>query len=52
VRPSRRPKRLAWCCSAPAGSTGTAIRTTPDFVGLADPDGNRFCIVDLAHEYT
>jgi catechol 2,3-dioxygenase-like lactoylglutathione lyase family enzyme len=23
----------------------------PDFVVLADPDGNRFCIVDLAHEY-
>jgi catechol 2,3-dioxygenase-like lactoylglutathione lyase family enzyme len=24
----------------------------PDFVVLADPDGNRFCIVDLAHEYS
>ena len=24
----------------------------PDFVVLADPDGNRFCIVDLDHEYT
>jgi catechol 2,3-dioxygenase-like lactoylglutathione lyase family enzyme len=24
----------------------------PDFVVLADPDGNRFCIVDLGHEYT
>jgi catechol 2,3-dioxygenase-like lactoylglutathione lyase family enzyme len=23
----------------------------PDFIVLADPDGNRFCIVDLAHEY-
>jgi catechol 2,3-dioxygenase-like lactoylglutathione lyase family enzyme len=23
----------------------------PDFVVLADPDGNRFCIVDLAHPY-
>jgi hypothetical protein len=23
----------------------------PDFVVLDDPDGNRFCIVDLAHEY-
>lgn len=23
----------------------------PDFVVLADPDGNRFCIVDLDHEY-
>jgi catechol 2,3-dioxygenase-like lactoylglutathione lyase family enzyme len=23
----------------------------PDFVVLADPDGNRFCIVDLAHDY-
>jgi catechol 2,3-dioxygenase-like lactoylglutathione lyase family enzyme len=23
----------------------------PDFVVLADPDGNRFCIVDLGHEY-
>jgi catechol 2,3-dioxygenase-like lactoylglutathione lyase family enzyme len=22
----------------------------PDFVVLADPDGNRFCIVDLAHD--
>jgi catechol 2,3-dioxygenase-like lactoylglutathione lyase family enzyme len=22
----------------------------PDFVVLADPDGNRFCIVDLDHE--
>jgi hypothetical protein len=21
----------------------------PDFVVLADPDGNRFCIVDLSH---
>jgi hypothetical protein len=21
----------------------------PDFVVLADPDGNRFCIVDLGH---
>jgi catechol 2,3-dioxygenase-like lactoylglutathione lyase family enzyme len=21
----------------------------PDFIVLADPDGNRFCIVDLAH---
>jgi len=24
----------------------------PDFVVLADPDGNRFCIVDFDHEYT
>jgi catechol 2,3-dioxygenase-like lactoylglutathione lyase family enzyme len=24
----------------------------PDFIVLADPDGNRFCVVDLAHEYT
>jgi catechol 2,3-dioxygenase-like lactoylglutathione lyase family enzyme len=23
----------------------------PDFVVLADPDGNRFCIVDLSHDY-
>ena len=23
----------------------------PDFVVLADPDGNRFCIVDLDHSY-
>lgn len=23
----------------------------PDFVVLADPEGNRFCIVDLGHEY-
>ena len=23
----------------------------PDFVVLADPDGNRFCIVDLDHTY-
>jgi catechol 2,3-dioxygenase-like lactoylglutathione lyase family enzyme len=23
----------------------------PDFVVLADPEGNRFCIVDLAHPY-
>jgi catechol 2,3-dioxygenase-like lactoylglutathione lyase family enzyme len=23
----------------------------PDFVVLADPDGNRFCIVDLDHKY-
>ncbi len=22
----------------------------PDFVVLADPDGNRFCVVDLSHE--
>lgn len=22
----------------------------PDFIVLADPDGNRFCIVDLGHE--
>jgi hypothetical protein len=22
----------------------------PDFVVLADPEGNRFCIVDLAHD--
>ena len=22
----------------------------PDFVVLSDPDGNRFCIVDLSHE--
>jgi catechol 2,3-dioxygenase-like lactoylglutathione lyase family enzyme len=22
----------------------------PDFVVLADPDGNRFCLVDLGHE--
>ncbi len=22
----------------------------PDFVVLADPEGNRFCIVDLSHE--
>jgi hypothetical protein len=21
----------------------------PDFVVLSDPDGNRFCIVDLSH---
>lgn len=24
----------------------------PDFVVLADPDGNRFCIVDLSHDNT
>lgn len=24
----------------------------PDFVVLADPEGNRFCIVDLAHDHT
>lgn len=23
----------------------------PDFVVLADPDGNRFCIVDLGHDH-
>jgi len=23
----------------------------PDFVVLADPEGNRFCVVDLGHEY-
>ena len=23
----------------------------PDFVVLSDPDGNRFCIVDLSHSY-
>ena len=23
----------------------------PDFVVLADPDGNRFCIVDLSHQH-
>jgi catechol 2,3-dioxygenase-like lactoylglutathione lyase family enzyme len=23
----------------------------PDFVVLADPDGNRFCVVDLSHEH-
>ncbi len=23
----------------------------PDFVVLSDPDGNRFCIVDLSHEH-
>lgn len=23
----------------------------PDFIVLADPDGNRFCIVDLSHEH-
>jgi catechol 2,3-dioxygenase-like lactoylglutathione lyase family enzyme len=23
----------------------------PDFVVLSDPDGNRFCIVDLGHEH-
>jgi hypothetical protein len=22
----------------------------PDFIALADPEGNRFCIVDLTHE--
>jgi len=24
----------------------------PDFIVLADPEGNRFCIVDLDHEYS
>ena len=24
----------------------------PDFIVLADPDGNRFCLVDLTHEYS
>jgi catechol 2,3-dioxygenase-like lactoylglutathione lyase family enzyme len=23
----------------------------PDFIVLADPEGNRFCVVDLGHEY-
>jgi catechol 2,3-dioxygenase-like lactoylglutathione lyase family enzyme len=23
----------------------------PDFIVLADPEGNRFCIVDLAHDH-
>jgi catechol 2,3-dioxygenase-like lactoylglutathione lyase family enzyme len=23
----------------------------PDFIVLEDPDGNRFCIVDVSHEY-
>ncbi|HYB46108.1 MAG TPA: VOC family protein [Streptosporangiaceae bacterium] len=24
----------------------------PDFIVLADPDGNRFCLVDMTHEYS
>jgi len=24
----------------------------PDFVVLADPEGNRFCVVDLSHEHS
>jgi catechol 2,3-dioxygenase-like lactoylglutathione lyase family enzyme len=24
----------------------------PDFIVLADPDGNRFCLVDVTHEYS
>jgi catechol 2,3-dioxygenase-like lactoylglutathione lyase family enzyme len=24
----------------------------PDFVVLADPEGNRFCVVDSSHEYS
>jgi len=24
----------------------------PDFIVLEDPDGNRFCIVDLSHDYS
>jgi catechol 2,3-dioxygenase-like lactoylglutathione lyase family enzyme len=24
----------------------------PDFVVLADPDGNRFCVVDLSHDHS
>ena len=29
----------------------TLSQLDPDFVVLADPDGNRFCIVDLGHDY-
>jgi len=29
---------------------GASYPDDPDFVVLADPDGNRFCIVDLGHE--
>ena len=28
---------------------GDRYPADPDFVVLADPDGNRFCIVDLGH---
>lgn len=24
----------------------------PDFIVLADPDGNRFCIMDLSHDHS
>ncbi|HEX4660999.1 MAG TPA: hypothetical protein VH307_26715 [Streptosporangiaceae bacterium] len=37
--------------SEPKGSTGDSYPDDPDFVVLADPDGNRFCIVDLSHEH-
>ena len=34
--------------SAPPASTGTATRTSRDFIVLADPEGNRFCVIDTS----
>ena len=51
TRPSRRQRQTAWCRSAPAASTGTAFLDDPDFIVLADTEGNRFCIVNLGHEH-
>ena len=48
VRPSRQPRQRASWPSGQNEPAGTAI-PHPDFIVLADPDGNRFCIVDLSH---
>ena len=50
ARRTGRPRRSGSWPSGLNASIGTGIPTNPDFVVLADPDGNRFCIVDLSHD--
>ena len=43
-----------WCEALGYGAERVAsdrYPDDPDFVVLADTEGNRFCIVDLGHEY-
>ena len=47
--PSRRPKQRGWSGLGAQSVEWDSYPDDADFVVLADPDGNRFCIVDLSH---
>jgi len=39
------------CLELVAATDWECYPEDPDFIVLEDPEGNRFCIVDLSHEH-